>query len=355
MTVLENGEEVADAGGSPAERGEEGEDHSDLTVEESAGQPGPVGKRGEEVAPGDAAGGGLAAGRNGVVKRYDFYHREAMDRTRLRRFIPILETLTHRISASLTSSLGSPAHVAVKTQEQYRWDEYSASLPEATFLASVVLIPLGGRVLMHVPIDVAMLLVDFRLGGGGWGQFPVRPLTEIEQHIVGQLAGELFAEFVPSLSPVLNVHLGAVTQVSNVIFLQIAKPNEVCLIVECSLEIGEGLTGSFTLCLPLNVMLPILDALDRLEAAQVLGPESDIRQELEVLLYEIPIDTSVRFPSVPIDSDELLRIKVGDVIPLHQEPGRHLEMEAAGIPLCFVLPTSKGKRQACVVVDMEGE
>ncbi|MHB8262924.1 MAG: flagellar motor switch protein FliM [Acidimicrobiales bacterium] len=304
---------------------------------------------------GQPAPGGFHVGEKvgGEVRLYDFHHQDALDRTRLRRFHPLLETLGHRMAANLTTNLRAPVHIEIGEQEQCRWDEFSGSLPEPTFLASATLIPLGGRVMLHVPLDLAMLLVDFRLGGSGWGQFPLRPLTEIEQKVVSDVVAMALSEIGPSLSPVIPVQIGALTQAASAMFLQIAKPSEICLVVPFSLEVGDGLTGNFSLTFPLNVMLPILEALDRLEVKEMTEDQGDSRKEVESVLQETLVDLTVIFPEVTLSSDQILELRPGNVIPLRREQGEPLRLQAGGMTICHVLPASKGKRLACIVVESQ--
>ncbi len=310
---------------------------------------------GNQVVEHDVASGVLSDGerRHGEIRVYDFHHQDALDRTRLRRFHPLLETLGHRMAASLTTSLRTPVHIELGEQEQYRWDEYSGALPEPTVLISATLIPLGGRVMAHIPLDLAMLLVDFRLGGSGWGQFPMRQLTEIEQKIISDITSGTLNEISPSLSPVIPVQLGATTQASSAMFLQIAKPSEICLVVPFSLEAGEGLTGTFSLTFPMNVMLPILEALDRLEVKEMVEDQGDARQEIKDILEHTMTEVSVSFPDVVLPSEQILELHIGDVIPLHRDRDNPLLLKVGGMIACNVLPASKGKRLACVVVDSQ--
>jgi flagellar motor switch protein FliM len=289
----------------------------------------------------------------GEVRLYDFHHQDALDRARLRRFQPLLETLGHRMAANLTTNVRVPVHIEIGEQEQYSWDEFSGSLPEPTFLASATLIPLGGRVMLHVPLDLAMLLVDFRLGGNGWGQFPMRPLTEIEQKVVSDVVAMALSEIGPSLSPVIPVQVGALTQAASAMFLQIAKPSEICLVVPFSLEAGEGQTGAFSLTFPLNVMLPILEALDRLEVKEMTEDQGDSRKEVESVLQEAPVDIAVSFPEITLSSAQILGLRPGNVIPLHREQGEPLRLQAGDMTICHVLPASKGRRLACIVVESQ--
>lgn len=285
-----------------------------------------------------------------VVRAYDFEQHETLDRGRLRRLTPILEVASNRIAGALTSTLRTTMRVEVGEFDQQRWEDYANALPQPTFLASATIVPMGGRVAVHVPLALAMAVVEVRLGGEPSGAVPVRPLSDIEQRLVNEFAETALSEAVQSLGLVVPMSVGVITSTSSAVFSQASNSPEVFLLVGLKLEIAEAAPLDATLCIPLSVLLPLLDALDRLdsEGADVLDSGAD--EVLERLL-EAPLDVTVSFPDIVLSPEELLSLSVGDVIPLHRPEGVPLHLATAGVRLCEVVPTAQGKRLACLVVD----
>lgn len=285
------------------------------------------------------------------VRPYDFQRQETLERGRLRRLNPILEVLAHRIAGALTSSTGSAARVEVAALEQIRWEQYAGAMPEPTFLTSALVTPLGGRVVLHLPLELAFAICEIRLGGTGSTEPPLRPLTDIEQRLVGDVVVGALAEIPPAFAPVISLGLGPATSVSSSMFLQVAKPTELCLIISLGVTLNDAESQEANICLPFTVLLPLLDAIERLEVLDEAEDQPHGVGELRQRLLQCPIDAVVCFPDVHLGSDELLALAPGDIIPLRQEQGRPLLLTVGGTRYCDVVPMARGKRLACLVVE----
>ncbi|HXW34325.1 MAG TPA: flagellar motor switch protein FliM [Acidimicrobiales bacterium] len=305
------------------------------------------------VAPTDEQAAEETDGRE--VRPYDFQRQEALERGRLRRLSPILEVMAHRIAGSLTSTLRIPVRVEIGDLEQERWEHYVNALPEPTLLTSATVTPYGGRIILHFPLAFSMTLVEIRLGGSGAGQQPERSMTEIEQRLVGEVAEHALLELPPAFAPVVTLGLGAITSVTSSLFLQASKPTEICLLAELRVDIGD--VGSFktSLCIPLTVLLPILDVLERIDRVETGVEPDSVQSDLRLKLHEVPVEVSMSFPDVVLSPDELLSLAPGDVIGLHREPGLPLLLRVGELTVGHAVATSKGKRLAGLVVENNEE
>lgn len=283
------------------------------------------------------------------IRVFDFQQQEALDRGRLRRLQPVLEVLAHRVAGALTSTLRVPVHVSIGELEQRRWEHYTNDLPEPTFLASATVTPLGGRIVLHMPIDLAMAMIEIRLGGSPQHHSLERPLSEIEQRLVSEVAQAALAEFPPAFAPFMTLGVGAVTNVASSLFLHAASPTEGCLVIELKLGMGEE-PHTCTLCVPLSILLPILDALERLDKANA-ATEDHGAVDLRARLFEAPLEVSVSFRELWLSPEEICSLAPGDVVGFHTDPKAPLLLTVGGIPFCEVVPTVQGRRLACMVID----
>ncbi len=60
---------------------------------------------------------------------------------------------------------------------------------------------------------------------------------------------------------------------------------------------------------------------------------------------------SVGLPEIVLSPEELLSLAVGDVISLHRAEGSPVRLSVDGVQCCEVVPTSQGRRLACLVVE----
>ena len=285
------------------------------------------------------------------VLPYDFQRRDALERARLRLLQPILEVMTHRIAGSLTSTLRTPVKVDIGELEQQRWEEYVNALPEPTFLTGATVVPTGGRIILHLPLALAMTLVEIRLGGSGGSPVPDRSLTEIEQLLVTEVAHGLLAELPPAFSPAMEISMGAISSVSSGSFLPGSTPSEMCLLIGLQVELNESVIQPASICVPLVVLLPILDAIERLDKVEIAEEAGAAPTRLRERLHATDVEIRVHWPEVLLSPEELLSLVPGDVVPLHRARDLPIVLSVGGSHYCDVVPTSRGKAIACMVIE----
>ncbi len=285
------------------------------------------------------------------VHPYDFQRRDALERARLRLLQPILEVMTHRIAGALTTTLRAAVKVDIGELEQQRWEEYVNGLPDPTFLTGATVVPTGGRIILHLPLPLAMTLVEFRLGGKGGGVVPDRSLTEIEQLLVTEMAHGLLAELPPAFSPAMEISMGAISSVSSGSFLPGSTPSEMCLLIGLEVELNESVTQTASICVPLVVLLPILDAIERLDKVEMADESGAASMRLRDRLHATDVEVRVHWPEVSLSPEELLSLVPGDVVPLHRARDLPIVLSVGGARYCDVVPTSRGKSIACMVIE----
>ena len=240
--------------------------------------------------------------------------------------------------------------VEIGELNQQRWEDYANALPEPTYLASATAVPLGGRIALHVPLALAMAVVEVRLGGEPTDKVPTRPLSDIELSLVGEFVDATLTEAIQAMSVVIPLSIGAVTSASSAAFVQAAGAPEVCLLVGLLISMGEASGDEATIAIPLSVLLPLLDAIERIDAAGLNEPDS-VAEEVRERVLDAPLDIVVSFPEIVLSPEELLSLAVGDVISLHRAEGLPVRLSVDGVQCCEVVPTSQGRRLACLVVE----
>ena len=289
------------------------------------------------------------------VRPYDFQRQEGLERGHLRRLTPVLEVVAHRVAGSFTSLLHAPVRVEITELEQRRWETFANELPEPTLLTSATVSPFGGRIVLHLPLTLGFALVELRLGGGGGAPAPDRPPTEIEQRLVSEMAVAALEELPPAFAAVAAFSLGTISSVTSPMLLHGAKPTEMCLVVVLRLDLGEAGTHDASICVPLTVLIPLLDALERIDHVQSRGDSATAIEDIRERLLDTPVELRVSFPDISLSHDELATLVPGDVVGLRRRVGSPMLLSVGDSTFCHVVATSAGKRVACMVVDSEQE
>jgi len=294
----------------------------------------------------------VVAADSNRIRVFDLHRQETVERARLRRLQPILETVAHRIGSSLTSAIRQPAHVELVSLEQRMWEEHSSSLPDPTFVSSAVLLPLEGRVVMHIPVPLVLKLLDFHLGGDGLNQPERTQLTEIERALVGTLTDVIWNELPPPFATLVSLNVALVQNSSSALLVQVGRPGVMCLIVELGVTIADHEPETILLSLPLTVLLPVLEHIERHQSSEGMDGVVD-RKEARRRILSVPMELKLSYPPIGLTPSELLSLRVGDVIHIEQEPTEgpyELQLVVQDTPFGTGILVENGNKLACTVV-----
>lgn len=299
----------------------------------------------------------LTAGSSVVVtdvatraKAFDPRHQETIERARLRRLQPMLETVGHRIGGSLSSALRQPLRVELTDVEQSTWEDYAGSLPDPTFLTSAVLLPLEGRCLLHLPVQLCLAIVDYYLGGDGVNEPGRDQLTDIEKSLVGGLTEVLWNEIPQPFASFAQLSPAMVATASSAMLIQVGRPGALCVIARMHVALGDAEEFALDLCVPASVVRNLIGQLER---HQTNGPLGADRHGARRRLLSIPVEARLAYPPIGLTPTELLGLQVGDVIHLGTfEPGvpQALPFSLGDVVLGTGVLVEQGNRLACTVL-----
>jgi flagellar motor switch protein FliM len=271
----------------------------------------------------------------------------------VRAFQIVHETFARQLSTVLATTLRAGASSAFDKVEQLTYDEYVRSLPNPSYMVILSLNPLPGAALLQLPLPITFAAIDRLLGGTGDAGSPKRPLTEIEQNLMRSVVDRALRELEYAYETLVRVEAEIVQQEFNPQFAQIAAPSDMVLVVSFEMRIGEK-RGNATICVPFTTMAPVLESL----ASQTLfqdqrGEDPEVwQQKLESALYNVPVETRLRFDAVGLTSAEIVALQVGDIVPLNHPVDRPLGVTVDGVLCCDAVSGRRGKRLAALVVDV---
>lgn len=301
-----------------------------------------------------ATGGGPSAIVLDVATRarpFDLRRQETLERSGLRRLEPMLETVAHRIGGSLSSSLRQPVRVELLGLDQSAWEDYAQSLPEPTFVSSAVLLPLEGRAVLHLPVELTLVILDFYLGGDGINQPEREQLTDIERTLAGGLLEGLWNQIPQPFSSFAALTAAMVTTNNSAMLVQVGQPGTLCLIVRMQITLGDLEPFDLELTLTANVVRNLIDQLERHQDTGSMGGLN--RQEARRRLLTVPVELKVAYPPIGLTPAELLELQVGDVVHVgqidHREP-QELELTLGEVAFGTGMLVENGKRLACTVL-----
>lgn len=268
------------------------------------------------------------------VTPYDFKRPERVGKDQMRALQSMHEGFSRNFGAALSALLRSIVEVKLTSVDQLTYSEFVFSLENPSCFNLLVAEPLEGNLILDINPSILYPIID-RLLGGGKESTPAsrRPLTEIELTLVSRISDLFLIELKDAWENVLPLDLRVVRVESNPQLVQIVPPNEVVVLVSFELAIGD-VRGMINLCIPFNSIERISNKLTAntwfAYGSSEATPES--KAALGVHLDKAQVELDVILAETKISMEELLDLRVGDVITTEKDSRTPLQVNVNGTP-----------------------
>lgn len=250
------------------------------------------------------------------IRPYDFKRPERVSKDQMRALETLHEGFGRNFGAALSGFLRTIVEVKVARIEQLTYGEFIHSLPNPTSFNLLNCSPLEGQMCLEISPLIIYPIIDRLMGGSNAELFiPQRPLTMIEARLVSKITDRAMLALSEAWEGVNPISFELEQTESNPQFVQIVPPNEVVVVVGFELKMG-GRAGTMSLCIPFNVIEPIIDKLASQNWAAYRKDKVDenMRDRLKVKLNRAPVNASAILAETTITVSDLLNMSPGDMI-----------------------------------------
>ncbi len=235
--------------------------------------------------------------------------------------LPTLEIINERFARLLRLSLFNfmrrSANVTAGPVRVIKFSEFVRNLMVPSNLNLVHVKPLRGTSLFVFDPTLVFLVVDNLFGGDGRFQPKTerRDFTQTEQRIIQRLLNLVFDSYGKSWHPVYPIEFEYVRAETNIQFANVATPNEV--VVATTFEVNFGsVVGEMHICTPYSILEPIRDVLSSSVQGEALEVDKRWVRRLSKQVQSAEVTLLVNLAHVQITLNQILKMQVGDVIPL---------------------------------------
>ena len=260
--------------------------------------------------------GSRAAAVQKEVHAYDFKRPERVSKEQMRAIEGIHGAFARNLGASLSGFLRTIVEIRVATTEQLTYSEFIYSLPNPTNFNLLTAEPLDGQLCLEISPLIIYPILDRLLGGSNSELFiPQRPLTVIEQRLVGRITDRALASLTEAWADLVEVEFKIAEVESNPHLVQIVAPNEIVIVVGFELKLG-GRAGTLSLCVPFKMIEPVMGKLVTRGwlAYQRQSAPDDRAQEIARGLGATPVQVDAYLAETTITVRELLTLQPGDIL-----------------------------------------
>ncbi|MDA8263145.1 MAG: FliM/FliN family flagellar motor switch protein [Actinomycetota bacterium] len=282
-------------------------------------------------------------------EKFDFRRQKTLERAYLRSVELLLESYCKPAASTLTGSLRQNCKVELREIVQNPWE--SLSHPESYSPVVFSLPPLPSRGIMIMPVPMALLMVELKLGGNGH-RIPRRSsLTEIEAVLLKELTNELLARMAVAFSHATELHADWQGAEQSRQIVQRLPGNEMYLYATFDIAIGD-IAENFQLsfAFPFTMLIPLLESFNVRSEGVGVTDSRNFRESMRARMLDVPVSIEARFKSTTLSYGEVMAIEPGAVLSLGHSRSEPIELRVGGVVLHKAQPTRIGKRVAAMIV-----
>jgi len=266
-----------------------------------------------------------------AVRGYDLTSQKRVIPSRILTLEMICEQFARSFQTALGSTLMQELEFTMRPTTTVECTELVSKIPLLSSINVIALDPLKGGALILLDAKTIFLLLDNFFGGNGRihtkdsGDF-----TPVEHRFVQKVVHLMITHLQKAWQPVYPITISLLRSETNPKMAMIVPPKEIVIVVPFVLRIG-GAERQMSLCLPYPTVEPIWDKL----CALYQGQETDTMQEWHASLRAqvgdcmVAVSTDLGFANLSVN--EVIALKVGDVVMLDKVQSDELELQVEGV------------------------
>lgn len=267
------------------------------------------------------------------VISYDLTSQDRIIRGRFPQLEVIYEKFMRAFRVSLSSSLRRIASITLTSTEFLKFGEFINTLPMPTCMSVLRFNNLRGSALMVIESKLAYALVDSFFGGADrpYAKIDGKDFTPIELQIVRKVVELAITDLENAWSSVEKIGCSFQRTEVNPQFVGIVPPTDVVIASTFDVEL-ENATGTISMVIPYATIEPIKQKLTT--SFQIETDQTDKHLWTSIIkeqLMETDVDLKVNLGETYIDLNELMKLKIGDVIPLNQDASGEVDIQVEGV------------------------
>ncbi len=286
------------------------------------------------AAPAPAAGGAPGkAPDNRVVVAYDLTSQDRIIRGRLPQLEVIYEKFMRSFRVSLSSTLRKIATITHASTDFLKFGEFVNTLPMPTCMSVLRFNALRGSALFVIESKLAYALVDNFFGGADrpYTKIEGKDFTPIELSIVRKVVDLAIDDLEAAWASVEKIQASFLRTEINPQFVGIVPPTDVVIASTFDVEL-ENANGTITVVIPYSTIEPIKQKLST--GFQVESDQTDKKMWTAIIrsqLLDTRMNIKVNLGESEMNLNQLMSMKVGDVIPLDQDANGEFDIQIEGV------------------------
>lgn len=274
------------------------------------------------------------------IQHYDFRRPDRFPREQKRRLQKISEELAKHMGSTLSHFLRSSIVVELIAIEEFSYEVFVNSFTDIVCANVLNLKPHNGVGFLTVDVGFCLAVIDRGLGGPGKIPQKTRPLTLIEESVIGSVLLNIMEDIKICWLKLEKLEWSIEKMEMDIKSLQLIPVTELMISINFAIS-GDLGNGTFILCIPVAIleMLMMKSKLEKIERQKEIA-------NIENVIREVELNASVVFGATQLSLNELLNLKAGDVVKLDNKITEDLCLKIEGKAKHYGKPGVVGKKMA---------
>ena len=254
-------------------------------------------------------------------KLYNFRRPDKFSKEHLKALQGIHRDFVKHLATVLTAYLRMEVEIDVISVDQLTYEEYICSMPSHVQNMIFKLNPLSGEISMGMSPEVLAVILDRMLGGAGVISDSSKELTQIEELLTTKFVEKIIKILEEAWGTILPVKSEFVTLANGYHTVPITTSGEIVTLISFEVRLGQKNFGLMNICFPypvLETVLPKLTPQYIYQHTNVVANEIGKNETLEKI-KSAALDFQVLLGSAKLEINEILNLKVDDIIKLDQK------------------------------------
>ncbi len=268
-----------------------------------------------------------------IAITYDLTSQDRIVRGRLPQLDVIYEKFMRSFRVSLSSALRKIATLNHASTDFLKFGEFINTLPMPTCMSVLRFNSLRGSALFVIESKLAYALVDNFFGGADqpYTKIEGKDFTPIELQIIRKVVDLAIHDLDQAWASVEKIDCTFVRTEINPQFVGIVPPTDIVIASTFDVEL-ENANGTITLVVPYSTIEPIRQKLQT--GFQVESDQTDKKLWTAIIteqLLDTEVDLKVNLGNTVIKAEDLMKLKIGDVLPLDQDATGEFDLQVEGV------------------------
>lgn len=261
------------------------------------------------------------------VESYDFKHPKLFSKEIMRTLRTIHDVLSRNLSRVFSTSLRYKVEVYLQKILQLSSSEFIQQIDSPSTVYMLKVDELGGEILVVLPAEFCIHLIERQSGGQGKDLSEARSLTIIEEKIVNRIMQSINNEIITAWEPYTDLNINSVTYESKPENLHLASVDPI-IILTFTIDLGDDKQVEIYISYSYSLLKKVMS-----DTIFKKGINSKLEQlsneELDAYkrtLLKANVQIQPLLGTTTLTLNEIINLKEGDILPLKQKKDKPLNV-----------------------------